>query len=414
MLMTSLAWNAKAQDSTAAPAKDDGKLTISGYVDAYYNVAFNKPFSGNLLGTSGAGRAFDREVDQFQLGLIQTKLAYSSSKFDFVGDLVYGPNAAYGNFGNSPSLSSVPGTPGFVVGRPIGDAGVAIKQAYGTWKATSKLSFTVGQFGTHIGYEVIDAPVNYHYSLSNLFNNGPFYHLGAKANYAFSDKFGVMLGLVNGWDAMYDNNKQKSVVAQIFVKPIDGWNVYLNYIGGKESSSNNFSPVYTPTAPGRNIHLFDLTTGYQVTEKFYFGLNAAYGMFTPAGDTAVESAYNTIAGKPSLDWWGVAVYPNYQITDWLGLGVRYEIFEDFYGIRYIGATGGVRNNSLTITAPITLAGGHVILKPEFRYDGVTTFFGGAGIYHGEEAVDPTTGAGLNVATVQKEQTTLGLATIFKF
>lgn len=401
MMMLGLVWNAKAQDSTAAPAADDGKLTISGYVDAYYNFAFNRPYSGNLLGTSGAGRAFDREVDQFQLGLIQTKLAYSSSKFDFVGDLVYGPNAAYGNFGNSSAL-----TPGLIAGRPIGDAGVAIKQAYGTWKATSKLSFTVGQFGTHIGYEVIDAPVNYHYSLSNLFNNGPFYHLGVKANYAFSDKFGIMIGLVNNWDAIYDNNKQKSFIGQIYVKPIDGWNVYVNYIGGTES---NPAP-----APGRAVHLFDLTTGYQITDKFYVGLNAAYGMFTSAGDTAVASAYEAIADKPSLDWWGVALYPNYQITDWLGLGVRYEIFEDFYGIRYIGASGGVRNNSLTITAPITLAGGHVILKPEFRYDGVTTFFGNPGIYHGEEDVDPITGTGLGVPSLVKEQTTLGLATIFKF
>ncbi len=398
MIMVGLVWNAKAQDSTAAAA-DDGKLTISGYVDAYYNVGLSKPYSGSLLGASGAGRAFDRETNQFQLGLIQTKFAYSSSKVDFVGDLVYGPNAAYGNFGNSSAL-----TPGLIAGRPIGEAGLAIKQAYGTWKATSKLSFTVGQFGTHIGYEVIDAPVNYHYSLSNLFNNGPFYHLGAKANYAFSDKFAVMVGLVNNWDAIYDNNKQKSVVAQVYLKPIDGWNVYLNYIGGTEAATG---------AGGGGVHLFDLTTGYQVTDKFYFGLNAAYGMFTATGDTAVENAYMAIADKKSLDWWGVAVYPNYQITDWLGLGVRYEIFEDFYGIRYIGAAGGVRNNSLTITAPLTLANGHVILKPEFRYDGATSFFGGPGIYEGKEAVDAS-GTGLGYGTAVKEQMTLGLATIFKF
>lgn len=405
MIMVSLAWNAKAQDSTAAAA-DDGKLTISGYVDTYYNFGLTKPYSGSLLGASGAGRAFDRETNQFQLGLIQTKFAYTSSKFDFVGDLVYGPNAAYGNFGNSSGL-----TPGLIAGRPIGDAAVAIKQAYGTWKATSKLSFTVGQFGTHIGYEVIDAPVNYHYSLSNLFNNGPFYHLGAKANYAFSDNFGVMVGVVNNWDAIYDNNNQKSVVAQVYVKPIENWNVYLNYIGGTEAATTYAAGA---GAQYQGVHLFDLTTGYQVTDKFYIGLNAAYGMFTALGDTAVEAAYKAVSDKKSVDWWGVALYPNYQITDWLGIGVRYELFEDYYGIRYIGAAGGVRNNSLTITAPLTLANGHVILKPEFRFDGVTTYNGTPGIYEGKEAVDPTTGVGLGVGTAVKQQMTLGLATIFKF
>jgi len=34
----------------------------------------------------------------------------------------------------------------------------AIKQAYFTYKATEKLSFTVGQFGTHVGYEVNRCP----------------------------------------------------------------------------------------------------------------------------------------------------------------------------------------------------------------------------------------------------------------
>ena len=56
----------------------------------------------------------------------------------------------------------------------------AIKQAYFTDRLTPRLSFTVGQFGTHVGYEVIVAPLNYNYSLSNLFNNGPFYHVGLK------------------------------------------------------------------------------------------------------------------------------------------------------------------------------------------------------------------------------------------
>lgn len=388
--MMSLAWNAKAQDSTATTA-EDGKLTISGYVDVYYNFAVNRPFSGTLDGVNAAARPFDKEANQFQLGLIQTKFAYSSSKIDFVGDLVYGPNAAYGNFGNTVALI------GPRAGS-IGDAAVAIKQAYGTWKATKKLSFTAGQFGTHIGYEVIDAPVNYHYSLSNLFNNGPFYHIGAKANYAISDKVAIMAGLVNGWDAIYDNNAQKSVVGQIYLKPKDGFNIYLNYIGGKESMRDSI--VY-------NTHLTDLTAGYQITEKFYLGINAAYG-FVTSPETAVKAANKVTTeahgAKESVDWWGVALYPNFKINDWLGLGVRYEYYQDTYGIRY-HATAGLTNNSLTLTAPITLAGGLFTFKPEVRYDGASKE-----IYEGstfENAVK--TGA-----KTQKEQLTIGFAGIFKF
>jgi hypothetical protein len=173
LLLTSSSSLAFAQtDST-----DTGKLSISGYLDSYYLTAFNRPKSGNLLGVDQlAGRAFDRLTDQFALGLVQVKLGYASRKTDMVVDLTFGPNAELGNFGNTAGALN-----GYRPQSPYGAAlygtSAAIKQVYFTYRATPKLSFTVGQFGTHIGYEVIDAPLNYHYSLSNLFNNGPFYHV---------------------------------------------------------------------------------------------------------------------------------------------------------------------------------------------------------------------------------------------
>ena len=50
---------------------------------------------------------------------------------------------------------------------------------------------------------------------------------------------------------------------------------------------------------------------------------------------------------------------------------RYEYFTDQYGVRYIGTT----NTSLTITAPITLAEGHLIVKPELRLDNAKSING---------------------------------------
>ena len=156
-------------------AEDKGKFTFSGYIDSYYMTNFNNPRNMKNTGASGTARAFDQKTG-FSLGLVQTKIAYATSKSDVVVDLAFGPNADLGNYGNAFG--------------PLGNGtSLAIKQAYFNWKATDKLTFTAGQFGTHIGYEVIDAPVNYHYSLSNLFNNGPFYHVGVKAAYAVSDKF---------------------------------------------------------------------------------------------------------------------------------------------------------------------------------------------------------------------------------
>jgi len=396
-----------SQDATEKKEEEKPKITMSGYIDSYILHAFNNPKSGTLMGNSAAnggfpvGRAFDRLNDQFALGLVQTKFSYSDKKSDLVIDLTFGPNAELGNFGNTKGSTNL-WIPGNNYQSQLIGTSAAIKQAYFTYRATDKLSFTVGQFGTHIGYEVIDAPINYNYSLSNLFNNGPFYHIGMKASYTFSDKAILMAGLVNNWDNLFDNNSQKSFVSQLYLKPKEGFNVYLNYIGGygddtylttvATSSGNAFLENYT-----RN--LFDLTTGYQVTTKFYLGLNAAYGFYnfkaTGADGDAIKAAYGS--NKPS--WGGVALYSNYAISDVLGIGVRYEYFDDENYVRYIGT----KNTSLTITAPITLADSHLIVKPELRLDNASnTKVGDVKYYEDKD------GNGTN------SQQTFGVAFIYKY
>ncbi len=199
---------------------------FSGYLDSYYIGNFNRPASRSNAGASNA-RAFEITSGQFQLGLVQTKFAYATSKSEAVVDLTFGPNADLGNYGNLRSVLN----PKFT------GMALAIKQAYFTYKFTDSFSMTAGQFGTHIGYEVIDAPVNFNYSLSNLFNNGPFYHTGLKATYAFSDRASLMLGVVNNVDGLGDNNRQKGVISQLYFSPVENWGVYLNYMGSNEGST---------------------------------------------------------------------------------------------------------------------------------------------------------------------------------
>lgn len=424
---------------TSEPKKESGKFTVNGYIDSYYLTALNRPASGQLLGI-GAGRPFDRLTNQFALGLVQTRFAYTTDKSEMVIDLTFGPNAQLGNFGNAP-LGYLPSNS--AKGALYG-TGAAIKQAYFTYKFTDKLSFTVGQFGTHVGYEVIDAPINFHYSLSNLFNNGPFYHVGAKLNYAISDKMGVMAGVVNNWDAMIDWKTQKSVIGQFYVSPIDGLNIYINAIGGHNDDGYLVTPTkvepspnYANTGAPYNRMLLDLTSGYQVNEKFYIGINAAYGMymFNTKGlglpDDNVTFADDS-KGK-SAGWFGVALYPNYKINDMFSVGVRIEHFNDSKGLRYFGYayavptpggpyTGAISavNNSVTLTAPVTLADGHVIIKPEVRLDMASASVYGGGTKYSLNYYEDKDGTTAFDATDNKfkggtpTQTTFGVAFIYKY
>jgi hypothetical protein len=379
---------ATAQPAVVAPKEEDkGKFTFSGYLDTYYFANFNNPASRSNTGSGGSARAFEQRPGQFQLGIVQAKASYSSDKVDAVFDMAWGNNADLGNYGNTLSLNSGAAT----------STALAIKQAYLTLKASPKFTITAGQFGTHIGYEVIDAPVNFNYSLSNLFNNGPFYHLGVKAQYAFSDKAYLMVGLVNNVDRNFDNNRAKGIIGQLFVSPTSGWNVYLNAITSNEANLESTSAVVGKDASG-SYNLFDLTTTYQITPKFFAGLNAAYG--TQRGGYQQGNPYVTGSfTDASTGWGGVAVYSNYAISDKFGLGARYEVFDNTGGARAtLAADGsGVSINSITITGNITAANGHVLLKPEFRLDS-----------YNKNKFDDADG------NLTKSQATLGMAAIFKF
>jgi len=383
-LVTVLSLSAKAQVVEDSTASKKSKLSFSGYIDAFYFANLNNPLSRKNTGNAGNERAFDQQAGQFQVGLVQTKMTYSTDKLEAVADLTFGNNADLGNYGN-------------LVG-PLGpgSTALAIKQAYLTYKPTEKLSFTMGQFNTHIGYEVIESYANYNYSLSNLFNNGPFYHVGIKANLAVSDRFGLMLGAVNGVDNLYDNNKAKGIIGQVFISPAEGWNLYLNWIGSNESSAGKDSTGY--------FSLFDLTTTYQVTEKFFVGLNAAYG--TQKGDYQGGTPFY----EKAQSWGGVAFYSNLSFTDFAGIGIRAEYFDNTSGVRFLRnnlADTGTDVFSFTITPNFTLADGLLMLKPELRFDSFKKIQGA-----GNEGLQQFEDKDGNFT--KSSQTTIGLAAIFKF
>ncbi|MCE7060146.1 porin [Dyadobacter sp. CY343] len=355
-----------------------GAFAFSGYLDSYYMANFNKPASRSNMGATNA-RVFDQRSGQFSLGLVQAKVAYTNSKSEAVVDLSFGPNANMGNYGNA-----------------LFSTALAIKQAYFTYKFTDKFSMTAGQFGTHIGYEVIDAPANFNYSLSNLFNNGPFYHAGLKATYAFSDRASLMVGVVNNVDGLGDNNRKKGFISQLYFKPVDNWNVYINYIGSNEANPDSV----TFEEPKAFYQVLDLATSFQVSDNFLLGLNAAYG--SQKGD------YQGFGGpEAAKSWGGVAVYANSAITDNFGIGARYEYFTNDSGVRGLLTRAGMGTsvNSVTLTGNISLADGHILVKPEFRLDAYPKVAGS-----GEEQQFEDSDGNFT----KNSQTTFGLAFIYKF
>lgn len=356
----------KVEVSSEAPKavveEEKNPLTFSGYVDTYYFANFNGVQSN--LGASGFERIFDQKANNFQVGLAQLKTTYSTDKVTGVIDLTFGNHGDLGNYGN-------PISP---LGAEFGSTGLAIKQAYLTWKMSDKVSLTGGQYGTNVGYEVIDAPVNFNYSLSNMFGNGPFYHTGVKLDVAASDKFAFMLGITNGLDSKDDNNKAKGFQGQITIKPVDGWSVYLNYFGSDEGVDEKNMTSW-----------FDLTTSYQVTEKMLVGLNAVTGKNTTGS------------------WGGAALYLNGKVSEKFSLGTRIEYFDNSKGgIYLVDADGaGVSTTGITLTGNYDVSP-NLKFKPEYRFDSYKNAAGTFQLYDKDGGL------------TKKSQSTLGAALIFYF
>lgn len=309
--LVAVTFGANAQtDSTSTP------LEITGSVDAYYKYDFAK--------TANIPTSFVTDQNSVSLGMIDIALKKKTGKASFVGELSFGPR------GQGQSIL------------PEAENGTSfnIQNLYATYAFTDKFSMTAGFMGTFVGYEVISPVGNFNYSTSYLFTNGPFQNAGIKANYAISSKVGVMVGLFNeSWNTYTADPSfgVNTLGAQISLAPVEGWNAYLNVLTGSESGT-----------------ILDLTTSYQITEKFKLGLNAAD--FSGIGD---DEGYT-----------GVALYPSVAVTSAFALGLRGEYFKGKKNSAYDAIPSGpAANESVTaLTLTANLKSGGLTFIPEFRLD----------------------------------------------
>lgn len=293
----------------------DESLTISGSVDAYYKY----DFSGyrNEDGLSNIPTSFANEQNSVSLGMVNVILGKTVGKASFVGDVSFGPRGQYQSLLNG------------------GDGNTFnIQNLYMSYAFTEKFSMTAGFMGTFVGYEIISPTGNFNYSTSYLFSAGPFQNAGIKAQYDFSDKVGLMIGLFNDWNVYHDFNGVSDIGAQLRLSPVEGWDAYINFLDGHETGM-----------------IFDLTTSYQITEAFKLGLNAAD--FTAEGEDA--GGYQ-----------GGALYAQYGFTDAFALGLRGEYFKT----KDIGSGDDLveGNSVLGLTLSANVKAGPLTVIPEFRFD----------------------------------------------
>lgn len=297
------AYSVSAQEAIPSP------LEFSGSVDTYYKYDFAQ--SPNNITTS-----FANDHNSVSLGMIDLALKKTTGKASFVGEISFGPR------GQSQSIPDAAN----------GNSSFHIQNLYVNYNFTDQFSMTAGYMGTFIGYEVISPVGNFNYSTSYLFTSGPFQNAGIKATYKFSDKVSLMAGLFNDWNVYKATRGVSSVGGQLTVSPVEGWTAYLNVLSGADP--NGYGTIE------------DLTTAYQIDPKFKLGLNAA----------------NYDANNKAGGYAGVALYPQYSVTDAIAVGLRGEYFKT----KDAGNVAGTKYTSVTLTA--NLKSGGLTFIPEVRLD----------------------------------------------
>ena len=244
------------------------------------------------------GTSFADETG-FALGMANLVASYDLESTGVVADVVFGPR------GDS------------AVG------GYNLNQLYAYWNVTEGTTLTMGRFNTYLGYEVISPAGNFNYSTSYMFSNGPFSMVGLKGDFTLGET-SLMLAIMNPTDV---NNNTTGGYA----------------LGAQFGYAGQFLNLYYDNDEVLGFEV-DYTGGFDVDDELFIGINAAYQVSNDAG------------------FYGVALYPQYTVSDSFAVGLRGELFglhddsdDDLPSVLSTTLTGSYTVENLTI-------------KPEIRLD----------------------------------------------
>ncbi len=342
-------------DSKTEPLEFFKDTTINLGIDGYYGYNFNHPVGRvNLL------RVYDVSSNSFSLN--QANLVVERAPNLEAGrrygarlDLQYGQatESSQGSAANEFRPQAY---------RPLW-------QAYGTYVFPVGRGLTVdfGKWASPMGVEGNYSKDQINYSRSLLFGLMPFYHMGARATYSFSDAVSLGYAVVNGVNQSEDFNGFKSQMVFLSLHPSKNLTWNINYHAGQEQRdtiaiANPGLPTGAtqpglPTAPivprpDGWLHIVDTNATWTLTAKLTLAGQADYVVNRPFSHS---TAAHVVGG---------AAYGRYQLAPKVALAARAEYLSDRGGF-LSGTTQALKET--TLTYEYKFADGF-IAKTEWRRD----------------------------------------------
>ncbi len=317
--------------STCAFSQDDStkksNFVISGSADVYYRYNFANPTikddTDPLFNNFNNATSFTNTHNTFALGMASLKVEHTIGKVGMVADLGFGKRAEEFSYNDA-------------------NTQLAVKQLYVTYAPSDKIKFTLGSFGTHVGYELVDAYLNRNYSMSYMFSYGPFFHTGLKADISLGGTSAFMVGVTNPTDFKSASAEPKMIIGQFSTGSKDGSvKGFLNFQGGKYTDMNRLTQL-------------DAVGTFGLSSQFSLGVNATW--------QSRSSKDGTGKWGDSESWYGAALYANYDPISWFGLTFRGEYLNDDKDVL------GFNTTIFTPTLSANFKIDNLTIIPEFRFD----------------------------------------------
>lgn len=341
--------------------EEETGLTLSGSVDAYFRTNFNAPNKGENFQKPESSFG---NLPGFSLGMANIIATYQGKKVGAVADLVFGPRGEDAVFGSPLYAGGMAGSSQIV------------NQLYVYWNVSDKVTLTMGNFNTFLGYEVISPTGNFNYSTSYMFSYGPFSHTGLKANFQLSDKFSFLAAVMNPTDMTEFNLVGTYTLGAQLGYSTGASNTYLNFVYGDQDGvlDDDGTLVTNQSSLGKTFQV-DLTSGFDLSEKLYLGINTTYNT-TSSGEVFTGSAVQDVDGD-GAGFYGVAGYLQANPSETFGIGLRGEYFSVFNsGLEDVVGLNGDGDGSVfaaTLSGNIKV-GGNLTLIPELRVDSMKEEF----------------------------------------
>lgn len=299
-----------------------GKVTVEGYIDAYYAYDFNKPPDNNRPYFVSMSRH-----NEVTINLAYVDLKYSSSRLRarFV--------PGFGTYMNA-NYAAEQGTLKNIV---EASAGIKLSSRRNVW-------VDAGIFGSPYTNESAFSKDHLAYTRSFAPEYVPYYLAGLKLTLPLSSRVNCYLYFINGWQQIVDQNKYKSVGTQIEVRPSD--NLLINwdtYIGKEQSAGDTTIGMRYFT----DVYMIFRKERWSATTCIYVGLQQQ--------------------ANQNATWWQANAIVQYDLTQRVSLAGRIEYFDDPGKVQIVPLNGisGFQSSSASLGLNFKMAD-NVLIRLEGR------------------------------------------------